>query len=252
MATPASSSDAKTNENNKAFAIEVERKYDASSVSVETLRETVESLGGVTKGVVTFTDVYYDTPDAALAARDTWLRARSGAWEIKVPLRGDERRSGGERSVFREVEGAGPCLRELNTALGADPEDGSGSHAGTDDEAALAATMTALGVVPFAEFTTRRAKFELDGASVDVDAASFGHAVCEVEVLCAYASQVPDAEAKIAYVAQRLGLAPLTDSGGKLETFIRRNCPTHLRVLVEAGYLKPTPARAPARKCAGG
>uniref|UniRef100_A0A7S0KVG9 CYTH domain-containing protein n=1 Tax=Micromonas pusilla TaxID=38833 RepID=A0A7S0KVG9_MICPS len=253
MATPASSSDAKTDEENDkaSFAIEVERKYDASSVSVETLRETVESLGGVTKGSVTFTDVYYDTPDAALAAKDTWLRARDGAWEIKVPLQGDERRSGGERSVFREVEGAGPCLRELNTALGANPEDGS-SDAGTDDEAALAAAMTALGVVPFAEFTTRRAKFELDGASVDVDAASFGHAVCEVEVLCAYASQVPDAEAKVAYVAQRLGLTPLTDSGGKLETYIRRNCPTHVRVLVEAGYLKPEPARAPASKCAGG
>ena len=250
MATPASSSDAKTNENNKAFAIEVERKYDASSVSVETLRETVESLGGVTKGVVTFTDVYYDTPDAALAAKDTWLRTRDGAWEIKVPLQGDERRSGGERSVFREVEGAGPCLRELNIALGAlPPEDGSSDD---DDEVALAAAMATSRVAPFAEFTTRRAKFELDGASVDVDAASFGHAVCEVEVLCAYASQVPDAEAKIAYVAQRLGLAPLMDSGGKLETFIRRNCPTHLKVLVEAGYLKPEPARAPASKCAGG
>ena len=234
MATPASSSDAKTNENNKAFAIEVERKYDASSVSVETLRETVESLGGVTKGVVTFTDVYYDTPDAALAARDTWLRARSGAWEIKVPLRGDERRSGGERSVFREVEGAGPCLRELNIALGAhNPEDGS-----SDDEAALVAAMASCSVVPFAEFTTERAKFELDGASVDVDAASFGHAVCEVEVLCAYASQVPDAEAKIAYVAQRLGLTPLTDSGGKLETYIRRHAPEVLAALVEEGILQ--------------
>jgi len=239
-AAPASSSGATTDENNEAFAIEVERKYDASSVSVETLRETVESLGGVAKGVVTFTDVYYDTPDAALAAKDTWLRTRDGAWEIKVPLQGDERerRSGGERSVFREVEGAGPCLRELNIALGADPEEGSG-----DDVVALAAAMARSRVAPFAEFTTRRAKFELDGASVDVDAASFGHAVCEVEVLCAHASRVPDAEAEIAYVASRLGLTPLTDSGGKLESFIRRNCPTHLRVLVEAGYLKPTPAR---------
>ena len=57
------------------------------------------------------------------------------------------------------------------------------------------------------------------------------------------ATMDPDAEAEIAYVASRLGLTPLTDSGGKLESFIRRNCPTHLRVLVEAGYLKPTPAR---------
>jgi adenylate cyclase class IV len=211
--------------NNKNFAIEVERKYDASVVSVDALTQTVESLGGETKGVVTFTDVYYDTPDASLAAKDTWLRARDGAWEIKVPLsQGDDtaRRSGGERSVFREVEGPGACLHELNAARsgcrgcrrqrGKRPRCRGGAHRRDED----------AGRAPFAKFTTERAKFALDGANVDVDAASFGHGVCEVEVLCAYESQVPDAEAKISYVAQRLGLTPLKDSGGKLETYIRR------------------------------
>ena len=213
--------------NNKNFAIEVERKYDASVVSVDALTQTVESLGGETKGVVTFTDVYYDTPDASLAAKDTWLRARDGAWEIKVPLsQGDDtaRRSGGERSVFREVEGPGACLHELNAALlGAPANDVDDARTNDlDAEAALIAAMKTLDVHPFAKFTTERAKFSLDGADVDVDAASFGHGVCEVEVLCAYESQVPDAEAKIAYVATRLGLTPLSDSGGKLETYIRR------------------------------
>ena len=212
---------------NKNFAIEVERKYDASVVSVDVLTKTVESLGGETKGVVTFTDVYYDTPDASLAAKDTWLRARDGAWEIKVPLEGDDTapRSGGERSVFREVEGPGACLHELNAALLGAPPANDVDDARTNDldaEAALIAAMKTLDVTPFAKFTTERAKFSLDGADVDVDAASFGHGVCEVEVLCAYESQVPDAEAKISYVAQRLGLTPLSDSGGKLETYIRR------------------------------
>ena len=210
----------------KNFAIEVERKYDASVVSVDVLTKTVESLGGETKGVVTFTDVYYDTPDASLAAKDTWLRARDGAWEIKVPLDGDDtaRRSGGERSVFREVEGPGACLHELNAALlGAPANDVDDARTNDlDAKAALIAAMKTLDVHPFAKFTTERAKFSLDGANVDVDAASFGHGVCEVEVLCAYESQVPDAEAKISYVAQRLGLTPLKDSGGKLETYIRR------------------------------
>ena len=215
--------------NNANFAIEVERKYDASVVSVDALTQTVESLGGETKGVVTFTDVYYDTPDASLAAKDTWLRARDGAWEIKVPLsQGDDTapRSGGERSVFREVEGPGACLHELNAALLGAPPANDADDARTkndlDAEAALIAAMKTLDVRPFAKFTTERAKFALDGANVDVDAASFGHGVCEVEVLCAYESQVPDAEAKISYVAQRLGLTPLKDSGGKLETYIRR------------------------------
>ena len=150
----------------KNFAIEVERKYDASVVSVDALTQTVESLGGETKGVVTFTDVYYDTPDASLAAKDTWLRARDGAWEIKVPLsQGDDTapRSGGERSVFREVEGPGACLHELNAALlGAPPAhdvDDARTKNDLDAEAALIAAMKTLDVHPFAKFTTERAKF---------------------------------------------------------------------------------------------
>ena len=133
MATPASLVRCENRRGNDASRFTSPSRWNAVRRIVGVRRDAARD-GGVPRvvtkaSVVTFTDVYYDTPDAALAAKDTWLRARSGAWEIKVPLRGETSDAQGrERSVFREVEGAGPCLRELNTALGADPEDGSGSH----------------------------------------------------------------------------------------------------------------------------
>ena len=79
--------------------IEVERKYSAGD-GVEAIARRVADLGGSEIGSVAFTDTYYDTPECALTANDVWLRRRDDRWEIKVPIPGDARRSGGERSVF--------------------------------------------------------------------------------------------------------------------------------------------------------
>lgn len=222
--------------------IEVERKFSLD-VSVDELRALVEGCGGREEGSVEFTDTYYDTPGCVLASSDVWLRARDDAWEIKLPVLGDERRSGGERSVFREVEGPAATLRELLAVLDDAPPPETPVSREEDDpsaaDAALRDAMESREVRPFASFSTRRAKFRLDGAVVDVDAASFGHVVVEVEVLCAAADEIPAAEVKVRDVAERLGLRPLEHSGGKLETFIRRNCPAHLEALVAAGFLEP-------------
>jgi thiamine-triphosphatase len=94
-------------------------------------------------------------------------------------------------------------------------------------------------VAPFASFATTRAKFSLDGASIDVDCASFGHTVVEVEVLCGDANEVPAAEEKVNAVAAKLKLTEIGATGGKLETFLRKNCPKHLEALVANGILKP-------------
>lgn len=223
--------------------IEVERKYEADA-SAEELTRRVEALGGRSKGVVTFTDAYYDTPDRALCAQDVWLRRRDAAWEIKLPVLADARRSGGERSVFREVEGARDVLREFLGALGDDR--GESARAGADRpdpadaEAALRDALASRRAEAFAEFSTTRVKLETtSGVAVDVDAASFGHVVVEVEVMCGDEREVAEAERRVEETARELGLEPLLDSGGKLETFIRRNCPEHLATLVERGILKP-------------
>lgn len=50
---------------------------------------------------------------------------------------------------------------------------------------------------------------------------------------------MPAAEAEISRVATAIGLLPLAPgSGGKLETFIRSQCPDVLAHLVDAGVLR--------------
>ena len=48
---------------------------------------------------------------------------------------------------------------------------------------------------------------------------------------------MPAAEDEIERVANLVGATPLTASGGKLETYIRRFCPDVLAQLLEAGVL---------------
>lgn len=87
--------------------IEVERKFEPPA-SIEELDRKVIANGGEKRGAKSFKDVYWDTLGCSLTRRDTWLRCRSQGnrqqWELKVPV-GDANRSGGERTVFREVEG---------------------------------------------------------------------------------------------------------------------------------------------------
>ena len=230
--------------------IEVERKYSAGD-GVEAIARRVADLGGSEIGSVVFTDTYYDTPTCALTANDVWLRRRDDRWELKVPIPGDARRSGGERSVFREVEGAAGCLDELGKVLGTETraalrtgrsetgEARDDDRAEKDGDENLRRFMAERTVVPFASFTTTRAKFFLDGAAIDVDSASFGHTVVEVEVLCGDAGEVPAAEALVRAVAAKLALTDVGATGGKLETYLRRNCPKHLETLVERGILQP-------------
>ena len=71
------------------MSIEVERKFEAPEHSV--LAASVEKLGGTTIGTKSFTDVYYDTAGCSLTRRDIWLRARDGAWELKLPVEEDAR-----------------------------------------------------------------------------------------------------------------------------------------------------------------
>jgi thiamine-triphosphatase len=63
--------------------------------------------------------------------------------------------------------------------------------------------------------------------------------VVEVEVLCGDANEVPAAEEKVNKVAAKLLLTEIGATGGKLETFLRKNCPKHLEALVANGILKP-------------
>jgi len=205
--------------------IEVERKFEPPT-DVEALSCIISTHGGEKVGEKTFSDTYYDTAACALTSRDTWLRRRDGAWELKLPVDAAAKRSGGERTVFREVEGT----VEVNSAL-SELVDGAGQT--------LEDTLRSAALVPFAEFSTVRTKWKLGRASIDADIASFGHAVMEIEVMCANPSEVAQAEEEIAGVAELIGAKPLGALGGKLETYIRRHAPKVLAALVEAGILLP-------------
>ena len=209
-------------------SIEVERKFEPPT-DLEALNDAVLKAGGTQLGSKSFTDIYYDTlPGCSLTRRDTWLRCRDGAWELKLPVEEDAKRSGGERTVFKEVEGAEPVNAALRELLPADAIASS-----------LEETLKAAKLIPFAEFTTTRTKWKLGGCGLDADVASFGHAVMEIEVLVKEKSEVAEAEAEINRVADLVGATPLKSMGGKLETFIRRHSPEVFAALVEEGILQP-------------
>ena len=171
----------------------------------------VAALGGSRESLVEFRDEYFDTQSLDLTTDDVWLRRRDGAWELKVP-HGDQRRaSGGETTAFRELVDVG----EIAAALAEREVEFPG------------------GVAPFAAFSTKRETFALGGVRVDVDAASYGHAVLELEVMTdGSAAAVAAARAAIAAAARDLGCAPLpADAGGKLETYLKRYCPAHARAI---------------------
>uniref|UniRef100_A0A7S0LFR6 CYTH domain-containing protein n=1 Tax=Coccolithus braarudii TaxID=221442 RepID=A0A7S0LFR6_9EUKA len=137
-------------------------------------------------------------------------------------------RSGGERTVFREVEGADAVAAELCLVL---PTVRNAVVPSID------VLVQAERIHPFAEFSTVRSRFRLGRCAIDADVASFGHSVVELEVMCCNPTEVPEAEAAIERVATQLGMTPLGMTGGKLETFIRQRCPAMLASLVEVGIL---------------
>jgi len=203
----------------RAANVEVEEKF-AVSLDRDAFSARVASLGGAVTSSVSFRDEYFDTADLALTTRDTWLRRRDGAWELKIP-HGERRASGGETTVFKEVEEESAIVAEL-AALGV-----------TGD-----APLPFASLAVFADFTTRRDKYALDGVKIDVDDANYGidgasHKVLELEVMTnGDDDDVARARREIAAAAGALGCEPLpAGGGGKLETFLRRFRPDHARAI---------------------
>ncbi|KAH8054076.1 GTPase [Aureococcus anophagefferens] len=147
-----------------AGSVEVEEKF-AVSGDRDAFAARVKAAGGSATSSVEFHDEYFDTAALALTSQDTWLRRRDGAWELKIP-HGDRVASGGETTVFREVEDEAQIVGEL-AALGVPGE-----------------TLPFPGLDVFAAFTTFRDTYALPGrVRVDVDEASYGHRVLELEVM---------------------------------------------------------------------
>ena len=198
------------------------------------LDEVVLKGGGEKLGAKEFTDTYFDTSGCLLTRQDVWLRQWDGEWELKVPAGGGAvTRSGGERTVFREVEGEDAVLDAL---LESQPSLAKVAKPGTT----LPALLEAAGLTSFASFSTARACYKFSSTKIDADVASFGHAVLEIEVMVHDKSEIDQAEAEIQRVAELIGAQPMSKgAGGKLETYIRRYCPDVYASLVDAKILAP-------------
>ena len=212
--------------------IEVERKFAAGDPAE--LSRVVTANGGTVLGEKRFHDQYWDTPQCDLTRRDTWLRRRDQQWELKLPVEEAAKRSGGERSIFREVEGSAAVAEALAPLL-----PGWDGAVPVEPDADLEPRLRALKLVPFAELGTVRSKYKIGQGSIDADIASFGHSVVEIEVMCSTQEEVPAAEDEIGRIASLIGAKPLDGTtGGKLETYIRRFCPDVLAQLQEVGVLR--------------
>lgn len=213
-------------------SIEVERKFAAGDPAE--LQRLVTANGGTVLGEKRFHDQYWDTPQCDLTRRDTWLRRRDKQWELKLPVEEVAKRSGGERTIFTEVEGSAAVAEALASLLA-----GWDGDVPVESDADLEPRLRALKLVPFAELGTVRSKYKMGQGSIDADIASFGHSVVEIEVMCSSQDEVPAAEEEIERIASLIGAKPLDGTtGGKLETYIRKFCPDVLARLQEVGVLR--------------
>jgi hypothetical protein len=194
----------------------------------------------------TQTDIYYDLPGHLLSLANVFLRQRSGIWELKVPAVSGEHPNTATVACYREITGQediATWLREaFPTELGA-----------LEPSLPLPELLRVAGVYPMAKYQTHRSKYTIlvkeKGSqdnqppavlNLDVDEASYGYTILEIEDLVATAEGINDAKARILFCAREmLGLEGVDDViRGKLEEYLLRENPPHHARLVKEGVFK--------------
>ncbi len=179
--------------------IEVERKFVLGKDSDIKLRE----LGAELVKQNSFRDVYYDTVDNVLARNDHWLRTRDNQWQLKCPPR--FRRGNDPSTQYAEYEKEETILKVLQVLLLRKespsstltvPPQGCGNLQGLVQKASLN---------EFAQYTTHRKTYVLDGFTIDLDLTDFGFQVGEIEVVVADESRITEALRRIDELAVKLG-----------------------------------------------
>eukprot|EP00904_Undaria_pinnatifida_P010181 jgi/Undpi1/6293/HiC_scaffold_20.g08777.m2 len=216
---------------------EEEKQWRTFPPAERNVEESLLAQGGKFVGEQVFTDVYWDTQRCGLTERDWWLRARAGRWELKMPA-GDV---GEEATAYKEITLASEIARELQVAGFL-----SASEARDIDTLCLdEGVLEAAGFEAFASFRTNREKYSLDRFSVDIDRASFGHQVVEIEQMSSpKMADIESARDSIAALARSLGAQREGASGrsvqGKLKEYIIRNCPKQLDILMRQPSIRGT------------
>ncbi|KAM9337089.1 thiamine-triphosphatase isoform 2-T2 [Symphorus nematophorus] len=215
------------------MSVEVERKFLCSADTLKTLEE----IGAVCVGQRQFHDQYFDTPKFDLTLRDTWLRRRKGCWELKCPtaVDGTEKTSGEQSKAaalctrYKEITHLPEIQLRVKEVIKDICEDRETSSSQDDGDSWL----SKMNLVCFAEFTTERRSFTLEGGlQIDLDQADFGYHVGEIEVLVPEGGDVQSALDKIERAAQKLGLSADQRVEGKMSVYLKINHPEHYAKLL--------------------
>lgn len=144
-----------------------------------------------------FTDVYFDAVNHDLTLTGRWLRKRDSKWELKIQkLKNDLRIESN-----CEIEDEGGILNELRKTLTARYSNVIRGCTSIKD------IIQSTCCKQIASFTTRRTVFEMpNGVLIDLDQASFGYQVGELEVVVANENDIEMAKETIQKTARLLGM----------------------------------------------
>jgi predicted adenylyl cyclase CyaB len=197
--------------------IEVEKKVRLDEEEVK----KIQHLGKFVSEH-SFTDTYYDTPDASYTRKKAWLRKRQETFELKIAVRPSS------VDTYEEIKDHLQICRFFSL------EECSSKQ--------LEERLLACGIAPFCSFVTTRRKYLLDDCIIDIDRADcddLSYQVAELEYCVDSKEQIPVAEQKIEAVLKLLGCDFAREVPAKLTYFLYHRRFEHYKALVETGAIQP-------------
>lgn len=172
---------------------EVERKFRVPSG----FEKLAQMKGAKLLQWTAFTDVYFDAPNHELTLTGRWLRKRDSRWELKIQKLKNEHWIESNCEIEDEAEIVNELLKTLTARY---------SNA-IRDCTSVEDIIQSTCCKQIASFTTRRTVFEMpNGVLIDLDQASFGYQVGELEVVVAKEKDIELAKENIQKTARLLGM----------------------------------------------
>ena len=205
METALGSGGGGTGEEKRPKVIEVERKFVLGRDSDSKLQ------GQGAKLLNKCTDVYYDTSDYRLTTNDHWFRKRNNQWQLKCPP--EVRRGDTSCTQYAEYDNENTILKALQVLLDKEPPPlpseppaaSPSKSTSTSGYSNLQGFVQKASLNEFAQYTTHRKTYVLDGFTIDLDLTDFGFQVGEIEVVVADESRITEALHQIDELAVKLG-----------------------------------------------
>lgn len=173
--------------------IEVESKFRVPP----DFEKVLELKGAKLMRQTTFTDVYFDAPNHELSLNGYWLRKRNNKWELKIQKLKIERWI----ESNREIEDENEIINEIVTRLRSFYPNINRDYTSVED------IVQRTSCKQIACITTNRAVYQMPNrVVVDLDQASFGYQVGELEVVVSNEKNVDSAKEAIQRTADFLGM----------------------------------------------